>query len=139
MTMPEDRFRERLLTARSGRLATVSAEGQPHIVPIVFVLTDDRIVTAVDHKPKVTTDLKRLRNIAENPLASVLVDHYDEDWSRLWWVRVDGVARVLKDGSGFEEALDQLVGKYTEYQLRRPQGPVIELTIDRITGWDASG
>ena len=136
--MPEDRFRERLLTSRSARLATVSAGGQPHIVPIVFALTDDRLVTAVDHKPKSTNDLKRLRNIAGNPLVSVLVDHYDEDWSRLWWVRVDGVARLLEDGSAFDEALDKLVETYSEYRLLRPQGPVIEVTIDRITGWDAS-
>ena len=136
--MTEDRFSSRLAEARRALLATASGDGTPHLVPIVFAIHRDRLVTAVDHKPKTTRDLKRLRNVAENPRASVLVDHYDEDWQQLWWVRVDGTAQVLENGTDFEAGIDALAGKYTQYRDLRPGGPVIEIAIERITGWDAS-
>src|SRR5690606_28490375 len=101
--------RERFAAARVARLATAGADRQPHLVPITFVLVADRIFTAVDHKPKATTRLRRLRNIAENAAVSLLVDRYDDDWSRLWWVRADGVATVLMGGRDRGGAVDALV------------------------------
>lgn len=131
--------RERVGQARVARLATVRPGGLPHLVPVTFALDGDRVVTGIDHKPKTTSSLQRLRNVRANPAASVLVDHYDDDWDRLWWVRGDGTARILETGSERDEAVDLLVDKYEPYRERRPGGPVIVLTIDRWTSWSASG
>ena len=136
--MTGDRFVDRFADARSARLSTVAADGRPHIVPIVFVCVSGHIYSAVDHKPKKSTDLKRLRNIVANPRVSVLVDHYDDDWSSLWWARIDGAARVLESGPTFVRALDLLVDKYEQYGDLRPSGPVIDIEIERITGWSAT-
>jgi PPOX class probable F420-dependent enzyme len=92
----------------------------------------------VDAKPKRTTDLKRLRNIAANPAVSVLVDHYEEDWRRLWWLRVDGTARIISDQAEADRATDLLVGRYPQYRIARPSGPVVAILIDRISGWSAA-
>jgi len=127
----------RVAAARVGRLATVDKRGEPHIVPIVFALDGNRIVTAVDHKPKRTTDLKRLRNIAANHRASVLVDHYDEDWSHLWWVRVDGPVEIVTAGPEFDAAIALLAAKYPQYREQPPQGPVVAVTPERVTAWEA--
>ncbi|WP_188194505.1 TIGR03668 family PPOX class F420-dependent oxidoreductase [Nonomuraea sp. SYSU D8015] len=136
--MDDDLARERFGGERVARLATVSGDGAPHLVPVVFALTGDRVVTAIDHKPKTTANLRRLRNIAENPEVSLLVDHYDEDWSRLWWVRADGPARVVESGTDRESALDALAAKYPHYRDRRPAGPVIVVDVTRWTGWSAT-
>jgi PPOX class probable F420-dependent enzyme len=130
-------MRKRLAEARVAHLATVGPAGRPHIVPITFVLDGDAIYFAVDSKPKRTTDLQRLRNIAANPAVAVLVDHYDEDWSRLWWVRVDGTARVLPDATAADAEIDRLVDRYAQYRRSRPSGPVVEISIDRMSGWSA--
>lgn len=124
-------------TARVARLATVTPEGGPHLIPIVFALDRDELVTAVDHKPKRTRDLRRLENIRAKPRVSVLIDHYTDDWDDLWWVRIDGPARVVESGDGFESALDALVEKYEQYSDRRPEGPVIRLAMERVVGWRA--
>jgi PPOX class probable F420-dependent enzyme len=129
--------RQRLSEARVARLATVDASGRPHLVPVTFAVDGDTLYFAVDAKPKRTTNLRRLRNIAANPQVSLLVDHYDEDWSRLWWVRADGAARVLED-AGSTRAVDMLVNRYAQYRQARPQGPVVAITIHRITGWAAA-
>src|SRR5439155_26252235 len=92
-------MRQRIADATVARLATVGAGGTPHLVPISFAVDEDTIYFAVDAKTKRTTDLKRLRNIAANPAVSVLVDHYEADWTRPRWVRVDRTARLLTDGS----------------------------------------
>ncbi|NUW45135.1 TIGR03668 family PPOX class F420-dependent oxidoreductase [Nonomuraea rhodomycinica] len=128
---------------RVARLATVDAGGAPHLVPVTFALAGDRIVIAVDHKPKSTTDLKRLRNIRANPRVALLADHYDDDWTRLWWVRADGTARVLgpdaaTGGEAGGEAVDALVEKYEQYRGRRPAGPVVLVDVTRWSGWRAS-
>jgi PPOX class probable F420-dependent enzyme len=128
-------WRQRLAEARVARLATVDAEGRPHIVPITFALDGDTIYFAVDAKPKRTIHLKRLRNIAGNPAVAVLVDHYEEDWSRLWWVRVDGTAHVIADNEAADRAVDLLVRRYAQYERARPAGPVVAVSIDRISGW----
>lgn len=131
-------MRRRLGEARHARLATADAGGTPHVVPITFALDDDVIYFAVDAKPKRTTDLKRLRNIAANPRVAVLVDHYDEDWTRLWWVRVDGTARVAGRAGESERALSLLVRKYEQYRSAPPPGPVVAISIVRMTGWEAA-
>ncbi|MDP9242857.1 MAG: TIGR03668 family PPOX class F420-dependent oxidoreductase, partial [Actinomycetota bacterium] len=108
-----------------------------HLVPIVFALDDERMYTAIDDKPKRSRDLQRLANIAADPRVSVLVDSYDEDWSRLWWVRVDGRAEILDEGAGKERehALDLLAAKYEAYRSRRPSDAVVGITISRWTAW----
>src|SRR5947207_15569308 len=89
---------ERFAAAPVARLATVTADGRPHVVPCCFALTGDRIVTAVDGKPKSTLALRRLDNVRAHPAAALVVDHYDDDWSQLWWIRADGDGRVVEDG-----------------------------------------
>lgn len=135
--------RAHLKTAPVARLASIRADRSPpspHLVPFTFALVDaDTIVTAVDHKPKVTTDLARLRNIAANPRVCVLADHYELDWSALWWVRADGEARILEPGdSRRAEALDALVARYPQYAGRRPEGPVVAVTVSGWSGWSAA-
>jgi PPOX class probable F420-dependent enzyme len=127
--------RNRVAGARVARLATVRPDGRPHVVPITFVLRDSQIMCAIDHKPKTTTDLQRIRNINANPAASVVVDHYDEDWSGLWWVRADGAARVLSDGETWQAALSLLTDKYAPYRETPPRGSVIVVTVERWASW----
>ena len=130
---------ERLSNAQVGYLATASVDGRPHLVPFVFAIEEGRIVSAVDHKPKRSPDLRRLRNIAANPAVSVLVDHYDGDWNRLWWVRADGRARVVSEGSEYRAAIAALVAKYHQYQENPPNGPAIVINVEDVTGWRADG
>jgi PPOX class probable F420-dependent enzyme len=134
----DDTTRRRVIEARVARLATVRPDGAPHVVPITFVIDGDRIFTVVDHKPKTTTDLQRLKNLEANPVASVIVDHYDDDWSFLWWARADGSARVVQAGPLHERAVNLLVAKYAPYRTRRPAGPVLVLEIDRWSFWAAN-
>lgn len=128
--------RERFAGARVARLATVSGDGSPHLVPIVLAVVGDRLVTAVDAKPKSTTALRRLDNIAANPFVSVLVDRYDEDWTQLWWARADGwaVVRSVNDVPEFAA----LVARYEQYRAQPPPGPVIVVEVDGWSGWSAS-
>jgi PPOX class probable F420-dependent enzyme len=128
---PRATAEERVTQARVARLATVTAEGRPHVVPVCFALARGRIYTAVDAKPKSTRRLRRLENVRATGRASLLVDHYDEDWSRLWWVRVDGPAEVIES----EAALDALAAKYEQYRAARPAGPVIAITPDKWRSW----
>jgi PPOX class probable F420-dependent enzyme len=130
--------RRRLASVKVAHLATVSARGRPHIVPIVFALDRDTLYFAVDAKPKKTTELARLKNIAANPAVSVLVDHYEDDWTRLWWVRADGTARVLTEHDEAEHAIDLLAKRYQQYVTERPHGPVVAIHIDRLTGWSGA-
>lgn len=130
--------RRRVTEARVARLATADGSGEPHLVPIVFALDGDAIHTCVDDKPKTTRQLRRLADIAANPRVSVLVDHYSDDWSQLWWIRIDGIATVHStDTDAGAIGLDALVRKYPQYQEKCPPGPVI--TIDRLRwrSWSA--
>ena len=132
-------MRRRFAQARVGRLATIGAERRPHLVPVCFATTGDLLVTAVDRKPKTTTALKRLDNVRANPAVSVLVDHFEDDWSRLWWVRVDGQARVLEESDELDALLAPLHEKYRgHYGLRPPRGPAIVVDLQRWVGWSAS-
>jgi PPOX class probable F420-dependent enzyme len=133
--------RELLASARVARLATCGGDRshQPHLVPITFALDGEVIVTAVDHKPKRTTALRRLANIAANPRVSVLADHYEDDWSKLWWVRADGTARVVEPRApAYQDAVARLVERYEEYRERPPEGPAIAITVSRWSGWRAA-
>lgn len=131
-------MRRRVAASRVAHLATVNVRGEPHVVAITFAVEGDTVYFAVDSKPKRTRDLKRLRNIASNPFVSVLVDHYEEDWSRLWWVRMDGTARILEPGNEHERAVDLLTRRYPQYASARPAGPTVEISIQRMTGWSAT-
>ena len=126
---------DRVRGAPVARLATVRPDGRPHLVPITFAFDGDVLVTAVDGKPKRTTDLQRLRNIATQPAVSVLVDGYDDDWTRLWWVRLDGLAEVVRDGAGHAGAIEALVAKYPQYRDRTPSGPVVRVHPSRVSSW----
>jgi PPOX class probable F420-dependent enzyme len=128
--------RTRFVAAPVARLATVSAAGQPHLVPIVFAADGDVIYSAVDRKPKSTTALRRLANIAANPAVAVLVDHYADDWTRLWWARADGTARIAEAAEA-ERALDRLTARYPVYREQRPPGPVVAVDVARWSGWSA--
>ena len=130
-------MRRRVALARVARLGTVTAEGHPHLVPCCFALDGDVLYTAVDDvKAKTTRALRRLDNIRLRPAVSVLVDHYNDDWSTLWWVRMDGDARVAETGSTDEAAgLRLLSEKYQQYTNDALQGPVISMKITHWLGW----
>ena len=121
-----------------GRLATVRRDGRPHVVPICFVVTDDVVYSAVDDKPKRHRHLQRISNVTATGAASLLIDEYDEDWSRLWWVRLDGRARVVDDTAEAERAIRSLCDKYSQYRDQPPSGPVLALDVERWVGWSAT-
>ena len=128
--------RHRFAAAHVARLATVTAQGRPHVVPVVFALDGDMLWTAVDAKPKTSANLRRLTNIRGNPRVSLLVDHYDTDWSALWWVRADGTAEVVdSDTDEGRRGLHLLVAKYAQYQSDPPPGPVIVVRVDAWKYW----
>ena len=131
--------RERFAAARSVTLATVSPSTKPHLVPVVCALDDDVIYTCVDHKPKRTTALRRLANIADNPAVSLLADVYSDNWDELWWVRVDGRAHVVDAGEPIgSHGIDTLAAKYPQYRLRRLDGPVIVVESLTWHSWSAT-
>jgi PPOX class probable F420-dependent enzyme len=132
----------RLRSARVGRLATITPEARPHVVPFVFALVErDRDVLAywvVDRKPKRSQRLQRLRNLEGNPAAEFVVDGYDEDWRALWWVRASGTGRVIEDASDERAvALEVLSAKYPQFGSDPPPGPVVAIDIRTISGWEA--
>ncbi|HEX4081014.1 MAG TPA: TIGR03668 family PPOX class F420-dependent oxidoreductase [Rhizomicrobium sp.] len=129
-----ERQRAFLLRHRIGRLATADAAGVPHLVPACFALGDEALYTAVDEKPKRERALKRLRNIAENPAVCFLVDHYDEDWSRLGWVMIGGKAEILGDGPESDRAVEMLRARYVQYQSMQLE-PVIAIRMLAVTSW----
>lgn len=138
MQLDEDVARSLFAAARVARLATADSRGRPHLVPVTFAAAGDMVYIAVDHKPKTTFNLKRLRNISVNPAVSLLADRYADDWSALWWARADGQARILTDEEARRHPVDLLVAKYPQYAERRPQGPVISISVARWSGWAAS-
>ncbi len=131
-------MRERLRTAQVARLATIDPDGRPHLVPIVFVLVGETLYSAVDAKPKRSRRLRRFANARERPDVTVLVDHYEDDWSRLWWVSLRGRARVLEAGEEAERALQLLVDKYEPYRGELPGCPVLAVDILEWRRWEAS-
>ena len=128
-------MRRRVSDARVGRLATTTADARPHVVPCCFALSEASLYTAVDAKPKSSARLQRVRNLEANPAAALVVDHYEEDWTQLWWVRVDGIARILASGAEHDAALALLAAKYPQYQRDPPPGPVIAIDIRTWRTW----
>lgn len=132
----------RLRTARVGRLATVTPDVRPHVVPFVFALVehddDVRAYWAVDRKPKRSERLQRLRNLERNPAVEFEVDGYDDEWRDLWWVRASGTGRVVEASDERSAALEALAAKYPRYASEPPPGPVVAIDVERISGWDAS-
>lgn len=129
----------RLVTrARVGRLATVRADGRAHLVPVCFALLGEVVYSAVDDKPKRHTRLQRLANVTATGTASLLVDEYDEDWTRLWWVRLDGSARVLENRDKGRRAIEALRAKYPQYAGHPPAGAVLAMTVESWVGWAAA-
>ena len=131
-------MRRRVARAAVGRLATIDERGRPHLVPFCFALEGDDLYSAVDEKPKRTQRLKRLENIRLHPDVAVLVDHYEDDWSRLWWVRLRGSARVIEEGPERERALALLREKYAQYRSEPPRGAVIVVSVEEWRGWSAA-
>jgi PPOX class probable F420-dependent enzyme len=131
----------RTATARVGRIATVRPDGTPHVVPLVFALVvngrDVRLYWAVDRKPKRSTALTRIANIRANPVCEVVVDGYDEDWTRLWWVRLGGPGRVVEDGDERRTALAALAAKYPAYGAAPPEGDVVAMQVTDVRWWSA--
>ena len=132
-------MRRRALAARVARLATIDPGGRPHLVPIVFVLDGETLYTAVDGKPKRSHRLRRIENARDRPDVVVLVDHYEDDWTQLWWVRLRGRARVLVNGEEAERALRLLNVKYEQYRSDGPGSPVLAVDISDWYGWESSG
>jgi PPOX class probable F420-dependent enzyme len=128
--------RDRFARSPVLRLATAGADGRPHLVPCTFAVDGSgRIVIGIDNKPKASANLRRLRNISENPRVSLLVDHYADDWTQLWWVRADGTAAVAAAGAEQAGHWDLLRARYPQYEGQVLVGPVIVVTVERWSGW----
>jgi PPOX class probable F420-dependent enzyme len=134
LTEPQRRFLNR---RRSGHLATADARAAPHVVPVCFAVGDDALYITIDQKPKGDPRaLKRLRNIADNPAAAFVADHYAEDWSRLGWVMIRGRAEILENGVEHDDAQQLLRTRYRQYQMMEINDlPVIAIRIERVTSW----
>ncbi len=122
---------------RVARLATLDPDGRPHLVPIVFALVGDTLYSAVDEKPKRSRRLRRIENVRERPDVTVLVDHYEDDWTKLWWARLQGRARVLESGEEAARGLAALTAKYEQYREAPPGPPVLAVDIADWRGWAA--
>jgi PPOX class probable F420-dependent enzyme len=128
--------RTRFAAAPVLRLASTGADHQPHLVPCTFVMDSaNRVAIGIDDKPKASARLRRLRNIDENPRVSLLVDHYADDWTQLWWARADGAAVVERAGAGHAAWWHLLAGKYPQYGGQALDGPVIVVTVASWSGW----
>ncbi|MGH3784561.1 MAG: TIGR03668 family PPOX class F420-dependent oxidoreductase [Pseudonocardiaceae bacterium] len=143
--MTDEHARRRFAQAQVARLATADAGGRPHVIPMVFAVARGRdgdpdiVYSAVDAKPKRSTSLRRLANIAANPRVAVLVDHYGPDWHALWWVRADGTGRILDaDQPEARDAIARLVARYPQYREQPPLGPVLAIDVARWSNWSAA-
>ena len=125
----------RLTAARVARLATTDPDGRPHLVPIVFALDGEKLYSAVDRKPKRSSKLRRIENARARPDVTILVDHYEENWGGLWWIRLRGRARVLDHGEERDHALALLQEKYLQYRAEPPEGPVLAVDVTEVREW----
>ncbi len=134
--MDQLELKRRFASSPVARLATVRPDGRPHVVPVVFVLVGDVVYTAVDAKPKKSARLQRLINLESEPRCSLLVDHYEDDWSRLWWVRADGEAAALEQAAA-TDGLNALVQRHAQYRQQPPTGPLLAVHVTQWSGWSA--
>jgi PPOX class probable F420-dependent enzyme len=129
-------------TARVAHLATADQYARPHVVPIVFVLAQDRLYFPLDRKPKREDDwhmLRRVRNIETNGRVSIVVDQYEDDWTKLAWVLLEGVATILETGEERDTVAADLAKKYTQYRQGGLDGrPVVRVQIERTVRWSAA-
>jgi PPOX class probable F420-dependent enzyme len=136
MRLDPTQARDRFVRSPVLRLATAEADGRPHLVPCTFAVDGSgRIAIGIDSKPKRSANLRRLRNISDNPRVSLLVDHYADDWTELWWVRADGTAAIERAGAEHAEHWDALRARYPQYAGQILDGPVIVVTVESWTGW----
>jgi PPOX class probable F420-dependent enzyme len=133
-----DRARRRFAAARVATLATLDPSGAPHLVPVTFAVDGATVWTAVDGKPKRGRSLRRHTNVRADPRVSLLVQHWDEDWARLWWVRADGLAVVDDTPETVERVAGLLAGRYDQYRQVPVHGPVIGITVHTWRGWSAT-
>ncbi len=131
-------LRRRFASGAVARLATVRPDGAPHVVPVVFALVGGTVYSAVDAKPKRTTRLQRLANVRAEPRCALLVDHYEDDWSRLWWVRADGTAAVVDEPPASHPGLVALAERHVQYREQPPSGPLLVITIRQWSGWSST-
>ena len=128
-------LRRRFAASPVARMSTVRPDGGPHVVPIVFALVGDTVFSAVDAKPKRSTELQRLVNVRAEPRCALLVDRYDDDWHVLWWVRADGHGEVLDAPPAGHPGIQALVQRFPQYRDQPPSGPLLVVTVQRWTGW----
>ena len=135
--MLSDRERRFLATCKVAHLATADRHSAPHVVPVCFALEAEALYITIDEKPKrPDVPLKRLRNIAENPAVAVVVDRYDDDWTRLGWVMLRGRADILADGAEHARAQDLLRSRYPQLHAMDIRSLlVIAVRIERVTSW----
>ncbi len=133
--MRDRQWEAEVLAAPVGRLATLNPDGSAHLVPLCFVLAQDRIYWAVDQKAKRSRQLRRLANLRRDPRVSLLIDHYEGDWDRLWWVRIQGRAAILQPGPEQAGALELLRAKYPQYAAEPPAGPFVRITVEAWSAW----
>jgi PPOX class probable F420-dependent enzyme len=131
-------LRRRFASSPVARLSTVRPDGAPHVVPIVFAVVGDAVFSAVDAKPKRSRHLQRLANVRAEPRCALLVDHYEDDWRRLWWVRADGIAEVIEAPSADHPGIQALVQRFSQYRDEPPSGPLLVVTVHRWTGWTST-
>jgi len=131
-------LRRRFASSPVARLSTVRPDGAPHVVPVVFALVDDTVFSAVDAKPKRSRDLQRLANLKAEPRCALLVDHYEDDWRRLWWVRADGTGVVVAGPPTDHPGIQALVQRFPQYRDEPPSGPLLVVTVHRWTGWTST-
>ena len=131
----------RLSETPVGHLATADANGRPHVIPVCFSYDGQYIYSVLDAKPKrgSLTGLRRVRNILANPQVSLVIDHYDEDWTRLWYLLLQGRGELVEDGPEPPVAIAMLREKYPQYRAMELDGnPIIKITPERVTGWSGS-
>ncbi len=131
-------LRRRFASSAVARLATVRPDGAPHVVPLVFALVESTVYSAVDAKPKRTSALQRLANVRVEPRCALLVDHYEDDWSRLWWVRADGTAAVVDQPPAAHPGLAALAERHPQYREQPPAGPLLVVTVQQWSGWSST-
>lgn len=137
MNLPAEEARRRFAASPRAVLATVRPDGTPHLVPVVFALVGDVVHSAIDHKPKGSSRLQRLANLDHEPRCALLVDRYEDDWTRLWWVRADGRAEVVDAPAVDDPGRAALIARHPAYRDRPPAGPYLRIAVLRWSGWAA--